>query len=400
MLSYTVTELNQYVKVLLEKDLYLSRIWVKGEVSNLKVAMSGHLYFTLKDQESSISTVIFKGRGASIKGELKNGQEILVKGRVSLYPVTGQYQFYGEEVIFSGLGNLHLEIEALKKELQGKGFFDEVNKQGLPLDIRTIGVVTSEQGAVIHDIKKVVAMRNPFVEIVLYPAVVQGDGAARSLVAGLEAFNRYADVDVIIIGRGGGSLEDLMAFNSREVVEAIFNSKIPVISAVGHETDVTLCDFVSDVRGATPSQGAELVTKDIRQRMLSLEKNLGYAFKKIKRAINETYYKLDQQNKVLVQMALRVQKIKERLDQQGIDLVKVQQNILERKRERLDFQREKLDILSPLSILKKGYSITYTENKKLIKNVKEVHNNDIIKVVLSKGTLTCMVQGKEGQDGD
>ena len=399
MVTLSVSEVNNYVKVLLEKDLYLLNIWIKGEVSNFKRAMSGHLYFTLKDSKNAIQSVIFRSHAERIKMPIEEGMSLLIKGKVSLYPVTGQYQFYGEEVVTTGVGNIYLEIEALKKKFQQEGLFEIEYKKQLPETINTIGVVTSLKGAVLHDIKKVVASRNPSVKVILIPVGVQGEKAPSEIAEAIETFNEYGKVDVLIVGRGGGSVEDLMAFNTEPVVRAIFNSKIPVISAVGHETDITLSDFVADIRGATPSQGAEIATENIWQKMAYYRNRLLKEKNNVEKNIDNYYQQLDPIYEKLKGFKEEVKTLNITLDVYYSKLVREINARLKIEKNALNHKGEKLHLMSPLALLNKGYSITYDDGKNIVKKVNDVSINDIIKTVLSTGSLTCQIIGKEEKNG-
>ncbi|WP_088369955.1 exodeoxyribonuclease VII large subunit [endosymbiont 'TC1' of Trimyema compressum] len=399
MVKLSVSEVNNYVKVLLEKDLYLSNICIKGEVSNFKRAMSGHLYFTLKDNKNAIQSVIFRSHAERMKMPIKEGVSILIKGKVSLYPVTGQYQFYGEKVVMTGVGNIYLEIEALKKKFQQEGLFEIEYKKQLPEAIETIGVVTSLKGAVLHDIKTVVASRNPSVKLVLIPVGVQGEKAPFEIAEAIESFNEYGKVDVLIVGRGGGSVEDLMAFNTEPVVRAIFNSKIPVISAVGHETDITLSDFVADVRGATPSQGAEIATENIWQKMTYYKNRLIKEKANVEKNIDNYYQQLDPIYEKLKNFKGDIENLNKSLDTYYGKLIREISVHLEIEKNALNHKGEKLHLMSPLALLNKGYSITYNDEKNIVKKVNDVSINDIIKTALSTGVLTCKVIGKEEENG-
>ena len=399
MVTLSVSEVNNYVKVLLEKDLYLSNIWIKGEVSNFKRAMSGHLYFTLKDNKNAIQSVIFRSYADRIKMPIEEGMSLLIKGKVSLYPVTGQYQFYGEEVVTTGAGNIYLEIEALKKKFQQEGLFEIEYKQQLPEKIDTIGVVTSLKGAVLHDIKKVVASRNPSVQIILIPVGVQGEKAPFEIAEAIETFNKYGKGDVLIVGRGGGSVEALMAFNTEPVVRAIFNSKIPVISAVGHETDITLSDFVADIRGATPSQGAEIATENIWQKIAYYRNRLIKEKNNVEKNIDNYYQQLDPIYDKLKSFKGEVKQLNKTVNAFYGKLLREMNAHLKIEKNALNHKGEKLHLMSPFALLNKGYSITYDDGKNIVKKVNDVSINDIIKTVLSTGSLTCKVIGKEKENG-
>ena len=258
---YSVSQVNRYIKSLISEDYFLSRIYVRGEVSNCKYHSSGHIYFTLKDREGAIPCVMFAGSRNGLKFRLTEGQQVIVLGNISVYERDGRYQLYAREIVMEGRGLLYQQYEALKKELESKGYFAPERKKSIPLFPERIGIVTAPTGAAIQDMCHISARRNPYVQLILYPAIVQGDAAADSIVRGIERLDRES-VDIIIIGRGGGSIEDLWAFNEKKVAEAIYRCKTPVISAVGHETDVTISDFAADLRAPTPSAAAELAVPE------------------------------------------------------------------------------------------------------------------------------------------
>ena len=260
---YTVKQVNAYIKNMFTQDFMLNRIWVKGEVSNCKYHTSGHIYFSLKDESGTIACVMFAGSRQGLSFRLEEGQQVIVFGSVSVYERSGQYQLYAREIVRDGLGALYERFEALKNELAEMGMFAPEYKQPIPRYIRTLGVVTAPTGAAVRDIINIAARRNPFVQIILYPAQVQGEGASDSIVRGIRMLEQKKP-DVIIIGRGGGSIEDLWAFNEENVARAVFECSVPVISAVGHETDTTISDYVADLRAPTPSAAAELAVYDIR----------------------------------------------------------------------------------------------------------------------------------------
>src|SRR5471030_150510 len=256
--TLTVSEVTNYIKRMLDNDFILSNLSVKGEISNLKYHGSGHIYFTLKDSNGKVNCVMFKGSAVSLDFVLEEGMEVIIKGRVSIYPATGSFQLYCDEIKKEGIGDLFIKFEKLKEKLSKAGYFDEACKKPLPKYPKKIGIVTSPTGAAILDIINVSTRRSKLVDLILYPASVQGINAYKEIITGINYFNKKKSVDIIIVGRGGGSIEELWNFNEEELAKAIFNSKIPIISAVGHEIDFTISDFVADVRAATPSQGAEI----------------------------------------------------------------------------------------------------------------------------------------------
>ena len=254
---YTVTQVNSYIRNMFTQDFMLNALYVKGEISNCKYHSSGHIYFTLKDQGGTIACVMFAGNRAKLRFRLEEGMQVIVFGTIDVYERDGKYQLYAKEITADGAGDLYVRFEQLKRELEEMGMFAPEYKQPIPKFIRTLGVVTAPTGAAVRDIINIAKRRNPYVQIILYPAIVQGDQAVPSIVNGIHALERLG-VDVMIVGRGGGSMEDLWAFNEREVAQAVFDCQVPVISAVGHETDTTMIDYVSDLRAPTPSAAAEL----------------------------------------------------------------------------------------------------------------------------------------------
>ncbi|MDD2370644.1 MAG: exodeoxyribonuclease VII large subunit [Firmicutes bacterium] len=397
--TITVKELNDYVKSILENDQIIKNIWIRGEISNLKHAMSGHYYFTLKDDEGSISVALFKTYANSLNIKLKEGQEVLIKGKVSIYQKTGSYQLYAQVIEEMGMGNIYLQIEQLKQKLQKEGIFNNEFKKPLPKKIDRIGVVTSSKGAVIHDIQKVVNKRNPFVELVIYPVTVQGDTAPEEIIRGIEVLNRYGEIDVIIVGRGGGSLEDLMAFNNENVLRTIFASKIPVISAVGHETDTTLSDYVADIRGATPSHAAEIATISINDNFIWLRNRLSNDYKRILRMLNEYYLNLDLKMEKFKSFSEKKDLLKDKLI---TNIKMVEKNffrLIDLNKRMLMHRAEKLNLLSPLAILTKGYSIVYDKNKNIIKKASDINIGDEIDIRMINSEIKCQVKGKGNFDG-
>ena len=261
---YTVKQVNSYIKNMFTQDFMLNRIYVKGEISNCKYHPSGHIYFSLKDESGTIACVMFAGSRAGLSFTLKNGQRVIAFGSVSVYERDGKYQLYAREIKLDGAGELYEKFEALKRELYEMGMFSDEYKQRIPSYVKTVGIVTAQNGAAVRDIINVAKRRNPYVQLILYPALVQGEGAVKSIISGIRMLEQQG-VDVMIVGRGGGSIEELWAFNEEAVARAIFECSVPVISAVGHETDVTIADFVADLRAPTPSAAAELAVYEIRE---------------------------------------------------------------------------------------------------------------------------------------
>jgi len=396
----TVSELNRYLKDLISKDSVLSGLWVKGEISNFKSHYSGHFYFTLKDEKSVLRCVMFRSRAATLPFMPEDGMKVLIGGYISVFERDGQYQLYVEEMQPDGVGALYIAFEELKKKLKNEGLFDPARKKKLPYMPGSIGVVTSSTGAVIRDIINVLSRRFYHVNIKLYPVQVQGEQAAGQIAAAIKRLNQLGNVDVIIVARGGGSLEELWAFNEEIVARTIYESKIPVISAVGHETDFTISDFVADVRAPTPSAAAELVMPErtVVENMLdnlkmrlrnAVVKKTGMERLKLKRlcesvAFRQPYNKIYQER-----MMLDVQK---RYMQKALAALYTQ------NRNRLSLLAARLDTLSPLSSLARGYSIIRLEkDNTLVKSINDVRKGDKIEVILKDGILGCNVDEIKGE---
>ncbi len=432
----TVTELTQEIKETLEEKFY--DVWVEGEISNLRIPPSGHLYFTLKDEFSQIRAVLFRMRSKGLRFIPEDGLHIICRGRVSLYEKRGEYQLILEEIEPKGIGALQLAFLQLKEKLEKEGLFDPSRKRPIPILPQNIGIVTSPTGAVIRDMIHIIHRRFENVGILLYPVRVQGEGASREIAEGIRYFNKMKNVDVIIVGRGGGSLEDLWAFNEEEVARAIHRSKIPIISAVGHETDYTISDFVADLRAPTPSAAAELVVKEkkelkrnlgflkerlqsqILQNLEEMRKRIIYLRKRLihpKKRIEDLFLKVDDlSHRIEKSMIREVKRKRERVlflkertllrnPIQKIKLLRVSiheaekgfiqrvKRVIELKRERLGGISGKLESLSPLSVLQRGYSITRKlPSLKILRDSSEVKTGDQVEVKLYRGALTCNVE--------
>lgn len=367
---YTVTELTRNIRVMLEESF--PAIWVEGEISNFVQHTSGHMYFSLKDTNSVLSAVLFKNVNKDIKFEMKSGIQVVCFGRISLYDKRGQYQLYVERVEPKGIGALQLAFEQLKEKLKKEGLFDKAHKKPIPYLPTRIGVVTSPTGAAIRDILNVTQRRFSNVEIILNPVKVQGEGAKEEIASAIEIFNKLKNVDVMIVGRGGGSLEDLWPFNEELVARAIYNSEIPIISAVGHEIDWTIADFVSDFRAPTPSAAAELIIplkEDLIER-------IGNAVDRLKNSLLN----------MVMQYEQRIDELVSALSFKGGYMVKL-------KDESFRTLIGKLEALSPLAVLKRGYSITEkVKNGEVIKTSGELKKEDLIKTRLSAGEIISIVK--------
>ncbi|MGI6491760.1 MAG: exodeoxyribonuclease VII large subunit [Peptococcaceae bacterium] len=395
----TVQELTRHIKSLIEKEHLLANIWVKGEISNFKAHSSGHLYFTLKDDYSSVKVVMFRSRSRLLPFQPQNGSAVIVRGYVSVFERDGAYQLYAEEITPDGTGALYLAFEQLKARLAGEGLFDERYKKKTPLLPDRIGIVTSPTGAAIRDMLHIIERRWPGREILLVPVQVQGDAAPQSIAGGIRLLNQFGGVELIITGRGGGSLEDLWAFNTEVVARSIFDSQVPVISAVGHETDFTIADFVADVRAATPSAAAELAVPD-RQEMVRYIQNLKT---RLVRAVSE---KLLTSRRRLE--AISTRRVFERpvdiicgvqqqaLDQLALRLQQVMKDLLEEKEQSFTLLVSRLNTLSPLATLARGYSICTTpDREQVISDAATVQPGDRLSVLLFRGRLDVVVARQE-----
>lgn len=388
---YTVEQVNKYIKNMFAEDFLLRNICIKGEVSNCKYHTSGHIYFTLKDTSGTISAIMFAGYRRGLKFQMKEGDKVMVTGSVEVYEGAGKYQIYAREIELDGAGNLYLQFEALKKELEEMGMFAQEYKKPIPKYVKSVGIVTAPTGAAIQDIRNIASRRNPYVQLILYPALVQGDGAKESIVRGIQALEQLG-VDVIIVGRGGGSIEDLWAFNEECVARAIFDCSIPIISAVGHEVDWTIADFVSDLRAPTPSAAAELAVFDyvstkqkLREQMLRMERSMG-------RSIAMARQRLEHER-----TKLRLLSPQNRLNENRRRLLTFEERISERmtkiwtkKKHELMLLANTLDGLSPIKKISSGYAYVETKGKS-IKSIKDVELSDEILVHVADGRMKAVV---------
>ena len=389
----TVTDLNKYIKGRIDNDEMLNNVLVKGEISNFKNHYTGHMYFTLKDENSLIKCVMFKTYTTHLSFMPKDGMKVIVLGGVSVFERDGVYQIYAKAMKEDGLGNLYVAYEELKNKLSNEGLFDEKYKKSIPFMPKTIGVLTSNTGAVIRDIINVSTRRNPNVNIRLYPVPVQGSGAGEKIAEGIEFMNKNKLADVLIIGRGGGSIEDLWPFNEEVVARAIFNSKIPIISAVGHETDFTIADFVADLRAPTPSAAAELAVAnidDVRETLRAYNNRYKVSLKKKIELMKMSY------EKCMTRQAFKnpTQKINEQYILIDMKVKSLQNSILLKiKEDKTKFVKEvaKLDALSPLKTLTRGYSIISKQDGKIAKEVKDLSQGEKVSIRLSDGKVDAQV---------
>lgn len=390
---YSVKQINHYIKLQLENNPNLRSIWVRGEISNFTLHRSGHMYFSIKDEGSVMPAVMYKGDVRGLRFVPKNGDKVVFRGNITVYEPNGKYQLTVQEMEPDGLGNLHIAFEKLKTKLRDEGLFNEVHKRTIPSHPKTIGVITSPTGAALHDILTTLKRRYPLANIVFLPVLVQGENAPASIIRAIKLMNEYKQVDTLIVGRGGGSIEDLWAFNDEKVARAIFASEIPIISAVGHETDVTISDYVSDERAPTPTAAAELATphsvSELRQSILAHQH-------KSKRELNGRIVRMqDRLNRTRQQLQYFHPKKVHETQVQRHDLlydrmVQLMRRAMERKHRGFELNLAKLEGLSPLRVMGRGYSTVYKEGK-LVKSVQLVSKKDQLAINLSDGTIHCTV---------
>lgn len=391
--TYSVAQINRYIKNMFSQDFMLGRISVRGELSNVKYHGSGHIYFTLKDAGSCINGVMFAGNRGGLKCTLTEGMQVVVTGSIEVYERDGKYQIYARTIQMDGMGALYERFLAMKQELEECGMFSEMYKQPIPKNVKTLGVVTAKTGAAVRDIIQIAKRRNPYLQIIVYPAIVQGDAAVASIVSGIEALQKQ-NVDVIIVGRGGGSIEDLWAFNERAVAQAIFDCSVPIISAVGHETDTTIADFVADLRAPTPSAAAELAVCEVSLTILKLKQYQADFEQLIHQKISKKRMELSVKQEKLKRLSPE-----SKLKENQMRLANLQENfeqameaILLRKRHRLELYIEKYKGNSPLEKLSRGYSYIQTQSGETLKSAKQIKSGDTIHVRLYEGALDAVVQ--------
>ena len=393
---YTVGQVNTYIKNMFAQDFLLHRVCVKGEVSNCKYHTSGHIYFTIKDATGTISGVMFAGNRRGLAFRMKEGDRVVVTGSIEVYERDGKYQLYAKEITLDGEGDLYLRYEALKRELEEMGMFAQEYKKPIPRYVKRVGIVTASTGAAIQDIRNIASRRNPYVQLILYPALVQGEGAAESIVNGIHALDLLG-VDVMIVGRGGGSIEDLWAFNEEIVARAIFECETPVISAVGHETDTTIADYVADLRAPTPSAAAELAVYDVERLMqdiASCENRLNRLMKNQAVLTKNRLLSYAARLKVLspeYQLNSKKQYAAELEDRLG----RTMRDVLNQKRHRMELLARDMDGLSPLKKLSQGFSFVSDMEGKNLSGVDQVETGDHIKIQMTNGCLEATVDKKE-----
>ncbi len=395
---YTVTEVTQQVKHMFDSNSLLNSVSVQGEISNYKLYPSGHMYFTLKDDTSKLKMVMFAGANRRLTFVPRDGMQVVARGAVTVYERDGQYQMTVNQMQQAGVGQLYVRLEQLKEKLMAEGLFDSRYKKQLPMYPRTIAVVTSEAGAVIRDIITTVERRYPLAQIVLYPAQVQGEDAPPTIVRAIEMVNEANAADVMIVGRGGGSIEELWAFNDERVARAIFASGIPVISAVGHETDHTIADYVADFRAPTPTAAAEMAVPDqkvLRQRVLDWQQRMTRALQQKASRTREQLHSL-QRSPMLKQPLQLIQMRMQEADKLMMRLRSATEAVVSEQREQFNVQLARLDSLSPLKVMNRGYSLLYDgSGKRLLQSVTQSAIGEHIQVRLLDGRLTCTVANIE-----
>lgn len=392
--TLSVGEVNNYVKKLVENDFILKNLNVKGEISNLKFHSSGHIYFSLKDENSKINCIMFKNNAVNLDFRLEEGMKVEIKARLGVYHKEGTYQLYCESIKKAGVGELFEEFHRLKKELSEEGIFDDKYKRDLPMFPQRIGIITARTGAAVRDIINVIQRRNKSLDIILYPAKVQGENAAESIIDGIRYFNNEKSVDVIILGRGGGSIEELWAFNNKELAYEIFNSRIPTVSAVGHEVDFTISDFVSDMRAPTPSAAGELVSPSLQEMMNDLINKNEF----LKKAIDKRFFnaknnvdllnrelKSNNPKSIIEKRIKEVETLKEKLDFLG-------KRKIDKAKDELIALNSVLQTLNPLNTLGRGYSVIMDKENKVINEVSELKKNDMVKVIMKDGSVNINIK--------
>lgn len=388
----TISQLNEYVKERIDTDPYLRRIYLKGEISNFKNHTRGHLYFTLKDDDSRLSAVMFSSQATYLKFTPEDGMNVLVEGRISCYPAQGTYQVYVDKMEMDGLGNLYVEFEKLKKKLQAEGLFNQEHKRSLPKYPSRIGIVTASTGAAIKDILSTIKRRYSICETILFPSLVQGSDAAPDIVRQINAAQNY-NLDILIVGRGGGSIEDLWAFNEEIVARAIYDSKVPVISAVGHEIDYTIADYVADLRAPTPTGAAEMavpVLSDVKNNIDNYKIRLR---ENIIKTLKQSELRLEKiKDSFILSNPLAMYEVKEeKLNNYVNSLNRYIKEYLNNKTHSLKIDLNSLKLLNPINIMEKGYSLVKVEDK-IIKDTKDLKVNDKIDIKLYKGEVIAEVK--------
>lgn len=394
----TITQLNEYIRAKLDADALLNAVAVKGEISNYKVYPSGHHYFTLKDEGGALKCVMFKGSAMRLRFRPENGMKVIAMGKVSVYPRDGAYQLYCTAMAMDGIGDLYAAFEQLKKKLAAQGLFDPAHKKQLPQYPGTIGIITSEAGAAVHDMLRILRKRYPLTKVRLLPVRVQGVEAPGEIAAAIRYANHFKLADLLIVGRGGGSIEDLWAFNDERVAFAIYESQIPVISAVGHEPDVTISDYVADLRAATPSNAAELAVADQEALYQTLDSMSSAMTTALSRQIKSArkHYDVLRASPALQSPVGYLEQRRKSLDMVKNRMISAQNQGINRKKQRYIALVSKLDAMSPLKVLTRGYAMAQTEDGQVIRSVRQIKQEDRFTVTLSDGTVDAsVIQVKE-----
>ena len=393
----TVAQVNEYVKCLIEEEMLLQDIYVCGEVSNFKKHSSGHFYFTLKDSSSEIRAVMFRSYAQKVKFNIENGLKVIVRARVGVFESAGMYQLYVNTMQPEGMGALHLAFEQLKSKLLKEGLFDEAHKRPIPKFPKRIGIITSPTGAAVRDIINIATRRYNLASLILFPSLVQGEEAAGQLISGIDYFNITESVDVIIIGRGGGSIEDLWAFNDEYLARAIYNSKIPVISAVGHEIDFTICDFVADLRAPTPSAAAELATPNLADIAAKIDGFKSRSILAISSLIEEYKTRLEyiSSSKVFKSPISMLEIPKLRFSAAKKGLISTFTRAVMTKRNDFSQKVAKINALNPLSILSRGFATVTSDEGKTIKSINDIEKNSKISIRFLDGSAQATIDSKE-----
>lgn len=398
----TISQINEYIRAKMDQDPLLGNIAVKGEISNYKVYPSGHHYFTLKDEESTLKCVMFKFNAVRLRFKPEHGMKIIAMGKISVFPRDGAYQLYCSAISLDGVGDLHAAFEQMKNKLAAQGLFDVSHKKPLPSYPSVIGIVTSSAGAAVHDMLRIIKKRYPLSKVLLLPVRVQGTEAPREIAIAIKYANRYKLCDVLIVGRGGGSLEDLWAFNEEIVAHAIYSSEIPVISAVGHEPDITISDFVADLRAATPSNAAELVVPDQDALRQNLDSMCDAMLSAVRRQVINARKHL---NLLSASAALRspdgyILQRKNTLEITCRKLIQVQERLITTHRRRFVADIAKLDALSPLKVLTRGYSVAQADDGTIVRSVSQINIGEKINVILCDGKLSASIKDIEEKNDE
>ena len=390
---YSVSQVNMYIKNMFVRETVLNNIYIKGEVSNCKYHSSGHIYFTLKDAKGQIACVMFAGQRSGLSFRMQEGQSVIALGSISVYERDGKYQLYAREILQDGLGALYEKYEQLKRQLEGEGLFSVEHKKAIPFYSKKIGIVTAATGAAIQDICNIATRRNPYVQLLLYPAKVQGEGAAATIVKGIHTLDKEG-VDVIIVGRGGGSIEDLWAFNEEIVARAIYECNTPIVSAVGHETDTTIADYVSDLRAPTPSAAAELTVCSVEELM---EQFLTWNYQLNRQMRQKIVFARQRLDKYQIQLKYKnpeyqIREMRQRILDSEEQLKLLMERKINLKRHALELYIEKMKGLSPLNKLKGGYGFVADEEGQAIRSVKQVKAGERIKVSVTDGEMEARIE--------